>query len=261
MGAYVSPNITTSSEKLSNIEPNTPWQAPPYQVRRSNRAKRCRFKVSARRGLEVILPAHAATPNIEALLYQHRQWIQQQFSRYQLDTDPACESPGKAPVIPSEVQLTAIHQQWSVEKVAYLGRAKWLARPGHSLVLMHDYSEEDKCFALLKDWLREQAKTTLTAWLQQISQEINLPFSKITIRSQSTRWGSCTEDKAISLNDRLLFFPEPVVRYILIHELCHTQHLNHSRQFWQLVESFDPHWRQHEKILKQEREYIPNWLR
>lgn len=89
---------------------------------------------------------------------------------------------------------------------------------------------------------------------------MDLPFSNFSIREQSTRWGSCSVEKNISLNQQLMFLPYELVRYVIIHELCHTKELNHSKRFWHLVEKHDPNWQAHRKALRLAQSELPKWL-
>src|SRR5690606_14502003 len=91
-----------------------------------------------------------------------------------------------------------------------------------------------QCKELLIRWLKKMAKIYLASQLNKISEVTQLSYKNLTIRDQQTRWGSCTRDKNISLNFRILFLPEHLASHILIHELCHTVHLNHSDKFWSL---------------------------
>ncbi|MCM1118263.1 MAG: M48 family metallopeptidase [bacterium] len=86
--------------------------------------------------------------------------------------------------------------------------------------------------------------------------EYYLPFTggsyeRITIRDQKTRWGSCSSSGTLSFNYRLMFAPPRVLDYVVVHELCHLTHMNHSREFWNLVEEVMPEYRLHRTWLKQ----------
>jgi predicted metal-dependent hydrolase len=93
-----------------------------------------------------------------------------------------------------------------------------------------------------------------------LSKQTQLSFNEIQIRSQQSRWGSCSYAKNISLNDRLLFLPKELVSYVMLHELCHTKHLNHSASFWKLLAKWDPHYSEHRIRLRSAQEYLPTWI-
>lgn len=76
-------------------------------------------------------------------------------------------------------------------------------------------------------------------------------FTRITIRDQKTRWGSCSARGTLSFNWRLMLAPPAVLDYVVVHELCHLTHMNHSKAFWALVESVCPDYRAHRKWLKE----------
>ncbi len=75
-------------------------------------------------------------------------------------------------------------------------------------------------------------------------------LSCITLKNNSSKFGSCSSDNKISISTSLLFFPEKIVDYVIIHELCHTKELNHSKAFWSLVENILPDYKERRKFLK-----------
>ena len=80
------------------------------------------------------------------------------------------------------------------------------------------------------------------------------------VRNQKMQWGSCSTSKNIQLNYRIFFLPQALAEHILLHELSHIQHLNHSRAFWQLLSELDPHCHEHNKALKTIEAKLPAWL-
>jgi predicted metal-dependent hydrolase len=112
----------------------------------------------------------------------------------------------------------------------------------------------------LRSWLRHRARASFPGLLRQLSIRTGLGFNKVSIRSQKTRWGSCSARGNINLNDQLLFLPAVTVRYLMIHELCHTRHLNHSKAYWALVETHCPDYRQQDAVLSSSRDRVPDWL-
>ncbi len=76
-------------------------------------------------------------------------------------------------------------------------------------------------------------------------------YTRITIRDQKTRWGSCSSTGTLSFNYRLMYAPLRVLDYVVVHELCHLTHMNHSRDFWSLVASVQPDYKIYRSWLKE----------
>ncbi|REL30505.1 M48 family metallopeptidase [Thalassotalea euphylliae] len=103
----------------------------------------------------------------------------------------------------------------------------------------------------LDQWLKEQALKYLPERVRYWSSITNLLPQEVLIRKYKSRWGSCTSRGVVSLNSRLMLCPVEVVDYVIIHELCHLVHLNHSAKFWQLVDRHCPDMEQAKYWLKQ----------
>lgn len=100
-------------------------------------------------------------------------------------------------------------------------------------------------------WYREQAETYLPQRIAQLNQQTQLRHNKLTIKQYKARWGSCNNKGEICLNYLLMMTPDFVIDYVIIHELCHLEHLNHSARFWQLVHSHCPEFKTAKLWLKQ----------
>jgi predicted metal-dependent hydrolase len=108
----------------------------------------------------------------------------------------------------------------------------------------------------LLNFQRELAKKQLTNEFKELSATLPFQWNRLFIRSQKTKWGTCSSKGNISLNWRLIKCPEHIRRYIMIHELCHTVHLNHSRAFWTLVRHHYPDVKQAHDWLKTHGELV-----
>ena len=80
---------------------------------------------------------------------------------------------------------------------------------------------------------------------------VGVTYGRITIRSQKTRWGSCSSGGNLNFNCRLMKAPTSVLDYVIVHELCHRLEMNHSSRFWALVEQVMPDYRVHRKWLRE----------
>jgi predicted metal-dependent hydrolase len=100
--------------------------------------------------------------------------------------------------------------------------------------------------------LRVEAKSYLPKRLSFLANKLGFSYKKVRFSHASGRWGSCTSEGTISLNIALMKLPFEQIDYVIIHELAHTKHMNHSTEFWNLVSEGDPHYKEHRKSLKQE---------
>jgi len=228
---------------------------PEYIVRESNRAKYVSLKVTLKHGLEVVVPNNFKQSVVDDFLLEKREWVEHQLAkfkkRYQaMDTD-AC---------PTAISLPSLKECWRINYVVAAGKQSIIVRPLHELAVLWDGINSESCQVLLRAWLKKYAKNILPEWLYQISKETGLDFNKVSVRKQKTLWGSCTRSKHINLNYKLLLLEPELVRNVLIHELCHTAHLNHSKSFWRLVAKYDQNWQEHNKLLNKAEHNIPLWL-
>lgn len=95
------------------------------------------------------------------------------------------------------------------------------------------------------------AKEALIPRVQTLSEQTGLMITAVKINSAKTRWGSCSAAKSVNLSHRLIAADPKLIDYVIIHELCHTVHMDHSHDFYRLVENFLPDYKEREKGLKE----------
>jgi hypothetical protein len=230
-----------------------------YTVRESLKAKHVSLKISTSGSLEVIVPHGFDQNRIPAILEKKHQWIDRVTQK--VEAQQAALGLEASDGLPEQIVLRAIAEEWQVQlRVAAQFAIRAIEQPGRSLVLQGAIDHQAACRAVLQRWICYKARVHLVPWLKQVSQELNLPCDRVTIRQQKTLWGSCSAQKAISLNAKLLFLPKPLVRYVFVHELCHTVHLNHSDAFWNLISEYEPDCRRLDRQLREARYCVPQWM-
>ena len=101
-------------------------------------------------------------------------------------------------------------------------------------------TEPDKILKLLKSWYKKTAKQILEERLSFLESRIKLKSAMLKIGDSKGRWGSCNSKGVICLNFRVIMLPPAIIDYVIVHELCHLVEMNHSKNFWKLVETFLP---------------------
>lgn len=229
---------------------------PQYTLKKNSRARYVKLKTSLRNGLEIVVPLRFNSKNIPEILENNKAWIKKKLTEIQ-----EIAKKSNPDEIPNEITLAALEQTWRIFYIKTASKKiQLIKRPHQEIVLLGDIENKKLCIKILSSWVKDLAEVTLTSWLQKMSEKTQLRVNKICIRGQQSRWGSCSSDKSISLNYKLLFLPKNLVEHILIHELCHTKHLNHSSSFWKLVASYDPFWQEHTKAVKNSNHQVPVWV-
>lgn len=160
---------------------------------------------------------------------------------------------------PHEITLHYLQKTWEIVYDPNLPTKKPCENGGKLFLPIRSKNHKD-AMILIKLWLRQKAWLYLPQHLAELSKEHKLPFEGLGIRTQKTRWGSCSAHKKINLNSKLLFLPKRLVDYVIIHELCHTKFLDHSSNFWNLVEHHLPHYKRLEREIKLENNFVPTWF-
>jgi hypothetical protein len=206
------------------------------------RSKRKTFKIEVRQdgSLLVRVPEQVSTQEIQDVLNSKRRWILRKRAdiyREDISADPKKFIEG--------------------EKFVYLGVVYPLSVDGaDGAQLIFD----GKKFVLSKEhqpnardvfvsWYRECAYRHISERVQKYSSQYNIPFEKIRITNAEKRWGSCNNKGILHFSWRLAMAPQDVIDYVIVHELAHIKHLNHSRAFWQEVIAIMPDFKERKRWL------------
>ena len=205
----------------------------PYTIRRSPRARRVRVSVESDGSVEVVLPRRASERAARDAVRELAGWIERRRRALARAAAEVARPEGTVPFLGEPLTL-----------VAEPGRTRVLRRGDVLLVPEGDWRPA------VERWYRRIARTEFAARLDAACARAGSSYDGLTIRGQRTRWASCSSTGAMSFNWRLLLAPELVVDYVVEHEVCHLEVLDHSPRFWALLESRVPDWREHARWLR-----------
>lgn len=229
-----------------------------YRVRVSARSRRVCLRVTVEQGLEIVVPRGYDLGLLSGLLQRKERWIRRALER--IEAYRTALGFGAAWALPQRIELAAIGLAWDVAVRPGAAAGVRLREPGpERLEAFGAIGDERAGRAALRRWLVRQAQAHLAPRLDALSATTGLGYRRVAFRCQKSRWGSCSREGAISLNARLLFLPPALVDYVLIHELCHRVHMNHSRRFWALVARHCPDFRAHDRQLREMWQRVPRW--
>jgi predicted metal-dependent hydrolase len=204
---------------------------------RVRRARRYILRVRPDGTLRVTVPRGGSRREAEQFVHKHQRWIRRERDRVRTEHAPAHWTDG------SEILLRGA-----------LVRISATARNGRMSVRYGDreltMEAKDNVRPAIEEDLKMLAKFELVPRLHELAAAHRLEPGAISIRNQRSRWGSCARNGNIALNFRLVQMPAAVRDYVLLHELMHIRHQNHSRRFWKLVESVCPDFRDAERWLR-----------
>jgi predicted metal-dependent hydrolase len=204
-----------------------------YTLRRSPRAQRVRVSVESDGAVRVTLPRRAPLRAADEAVRELAPWIERRRRALARAAAEVARTPGTVPYLDGELWLvpqtgrTRVHRRGDMLLVPETGRGDALER-----------------------WYRRAARAEIAPRLDAAVARAGTSYSRLTIRAQRTRWGSCSTTGAMSFNWRLLLAPEAVLDYVIEHEVCHLEVMDHSSRFWALLESRVPDWRDHAKWLR-----------
>ncbi len=208
------------------MSPRRPTEEIAYTVRRSARASRVRVNVHAHTGVEVVLPARAPERAAAAAVSELRPWIERRLQDAREVRERIAARAGTVPYLGTPLQL-----------VAQPGRTRVHRDGGRLLVPAGDARPA------LERYYRRRARAEIQPRLDRASERAGSTYGALDIRAQRTRWASCSPSGRMSFNWRLLLAPERVLEYVVWHEVCHLQVLDHSPRVWALLERHWPDYR------------------
>jgi len=223
----------------------------PVTVRRSLRARRLSLQIeSAKPEMVLVIPRYALSMQIDAFIKEQTPWIEKHWNQ-------ALKKAAKRPR----------REYRDGDQYFYFGETltlklipsvRWTPRARvaedtlevylHKATSMADGKQAIK--KAVEDFYKKKAGEVILDRLQYFNEHYSLRYNRVTFRNQKTRWGSCSSAKNLNFNWRLIMAPIEIIDYVVVHELCHLKHMNHSAAFWKLVAEAIPAHKECRKWLK-----------
>lgn len=234
------------THELADIPDTQDWR-----VRVSSRARHLKIQVYPHGGVEVVAPKRAKPAHIRSFVAEHRDWIKTTRAQF------ANLRPPEQP-LPDKIALKALNETVRVHYA--LADAPRISERGGLLTVSGPALDPLHCWPLLQKWLKRKGRNHLVPLAHETGAAIGLPPKRVAVRLQKTRWGSCSANGTISLNAAVLLRPPAEMHYVIVHELCHLRHMDHSRNYWRLVKSFTSDYRKIERVMDDAWQTTPRWV-
>ena len=205
-------------------------------TRVSPRAKKITLKITGHKGVELVIPKNVSDKQAMHFLYSKQDWIIEKSKRIGIKNRTLFEEGAQIPI------------QGNLYEIEYGGSIRGKTRlEGDKLIVC---GERGVVAKRVRAFLQELAKKEIAARAEVEAHKLGVKFNKITVRDTNSRWGSCSQKKNLSFSWRLVMAPRDVLEYVVAHEIAHLIEMNHSKRFWNLVESIFPEHQSSRKWLK-----------
>jgi predicted metal-dependent hydrolase len=225
-----------------------------YALRRSTR-RSIGFMIDDE-GLRVTAPRRVTLAEIDNAIRAKQGWIlsklheRRERRAQRLERPPVVWIDGAAlPYLGGEIVLR-LHQ-------AARHRASFNPHTNELHVWLTPLSTEQQLKEKVRAWMQQEARGLFEQRLDLYAQKLGEPYHSFALSSAGTRWGSCTIERKIRLNWRLVQFPLPLIDYVVAHELSHLREMNHSARFWATVESIYPDYEGAKQALRKRAQELP----
>ncbi len=233
---------------------------------RPGRCRCIKILVSDSSAVEVRVPRRCSAGAVHAFVARHADWILRTLER---QAKKPCVEPQRY-VAGANVYYLGHPHRLEVVRSGW----KTVTREAEVLrVALYNDTDEARIKTLVKAWFLAQAQEVLAAVLAEslerfggVIRQARCPLAmrsaafpdgiRLTVREMRTRWGSCSRDGHVTLGAELMHVPRPLIEYVIVHELCHLVHLDHSRAFYFQVAMCLPDWKERRRALTNR-----TWLR
>ena len=231
-----------------------------YVFKRVPRRRHVHIFVNHEGTIEVRAPWRFGLPRARAFLSENAEWVLRalESARAKNALRPRLVTGARLPYLDESLRL-------DVRPWAQIGLFDDDARPrrgrverrGPVLRVSVPSLGDGALRSLIEHWYRKEAASHFARRIEHYAPRLGVRPSKVTVRGQRSRWGSCSAKGAVSLNWRLMLAPGELADYVVVHELCHLRHLNHSPRFWAMVGGIIPDYRRRRRCLDALQGHLP----
>jgi predicted metal-dependent hydrolase len=206
-------------------------------LRVAPRAKNMSIKITAHKGVEVVVPKGVTYKGALMFLYKQKQWVIDKRRHVKLKPKSVLQAGSEVPIFDKKYTIV------------YSGNIRGITTMLDNKIVVS--GEERTLSKKVEEFLQKLAKQEIVKRAKLHADKLNVEYNRITVRDTSSRWGSCSSKKNLSFSWRLIMAPEQVLEYVVAHEIAHLKEMNHSNNFWLLVESIFPNYRSTKNWLKE----------
>lgn len=209
----------------------------PYELTYKPNMRRTILKIDSRNKIKISCPLFVTERDINNFIYDNIDKIMQIKNKK--------EESEKFNI--SKNNFYYLGEKLNIDIVRTNGNNTFSFRNNSLLISLND---RNKMFDVMKKFYNKQAKEIIPKRLNELSLKTGLNFNQVSIKWMESKWGHCDSFNNIVISSKLLIHNWETINYVLIHELCHTIHHNHSNDFWNLVSKFIPNYKEIKKEMK-----------
>jgi predicted metal-dependent hydrolase len=201
-----------------------------------------RVRLSVKPGPKVVLtyPPHASHASALAFLRDNLPWLERVLAKARAVQPSLVAHLRKFPWVTLDDRLLAIGMEQGVRSAIRISKTEDKVD-----LVMPSADPEQGAVRVI----RRLAETGLTLAVDRLSTKVGVTVQQVSVRDQTTRWGSCSTNGTLSLNWRLVLLPPMLHDHVILHELSHRRHMDHSDRFWNQLAAWDPEWKKHDREL------------
>lgn len=221
-----------------------------YTLHRSTKRKTIGVQIHFEHGLVVRVPSKLKIQFIEKFLKRKQKWIINKMDVVQRNTPDKVirdfSQGEKLLFLGSEYEITHIPISGKRIKVNIVKNVFEICHPEDFNFQLNGIKIKN----MIKKWYKQEAEKVINERISFYKNKLSVKPLGIKIRSYKSRWGACRENGQITFNWKLVQAPIPIIDYVVVHELSHLVHLNHSKEYWDLVQKHSPDYIAHKNWLK-----------